>query len=979
MKRTSSITYGFCWSRPPAPTTDLNPYFVERFGDFSLQNLGPATFIDGGNIPGSVDADGNDTLIANFNSNRSWGERSDDALIFNPTTLEPYVGLPDQSWQLHFENYSNTNFQITGMEIDWHGSPIVEANTQRIQGLVGVDDGVNGIGARDDAFNFSRVALFNADTDGVLRLGEITNTIDTTHESMGANVTVTARRASDGVVVDQFVTGADGNYYFDLVPDDYIISVEDGLGRTAVDDTLSPAGFLKDFQSEWLITEDYFQVWDYDANLEVPMNAATNAPFAYLDPVTNAPTTYHVNHINFLLDPGAPAAPQVDFSGSIFADINGDGIFNSGDVAVPGVGVFGDVNRNGELDAGEILVTTDASGQYALTVPIDNTTVMDVGVRPPADWTASNPNTGTQSFFAELGKSFTGVDFHIQPPSVDNSGDGSPLSGIIIGTVFNDRNNDMLQQADEFGVPNTTVFLDGNNSGSIDPGEAVTQTNSNGAYVFANVPNGSHFLRLVLDPDSGITQTFPDFDLPQFASIVSGGTDMAVDFGVSSGIIGGGGIFDFGDLPDSYGTRLVDDGARHPEGHVFLGSIIDSEPDGLASSDALGDDNSFQNDDDGVVLVGGTLIAGSTGSLVVTASAFGGYLQAWMDFNNNGTFEASERVLVDELLPAGEKTLTFDIPSTLVSSTVFARFRLGEFGLGLTGVAQIGEVEDYALAVDPGSIPLLVLHGPDFDEDGDVDGADFLAWQRGVGTSSGATAAQGDANSDGEVDDDDLTLFEYHLGQGTASSLIIATGDFDSDGDSDGADFLAWQRGVGQGASLSSGDGNQDGTVDGADLQVWGNTFDAGNTSSAVLAATQPPTSSSESLATYALVSSTSVAASYSSLAPRITQPGFREDLVAGVVDTTRPSLASLASEVGRHSLQRSTVAPLTRSEYRFDDSEQARVAAHTELGLALRDRVWEQIPSKRQNVVEEIERLDVDSEIALAEAFGEEINWRLL
>jgi hypothetical protein len=39
----------------------------------------------------------------------------------------------------------------------------------------------------------------------------------------------------------------------------------------------------------------------------------------------------------------------------------------------------------------------------------------------------------------------------------------------------------------------------------------------------------------------------------------------------------------------------------------------------------------------------------------------------------------------------------------------------------------------------------------DFDADGDVDGADFLTWQRGVGV-GGVTHSMGDANGDAVVD-----------------------------------------------------------------------------------------------------------------------------------------------------------------------------------------------------------------------------------
>lgn len=52
----------------------------------------------------------------------------------------------------------------------------------------------------------------------------------------------------------------------------------------------------------------------------------------------------------------------------------------------------------------------------------------------------------------------------------------------------------------------------------------------------------------------------------------------------------------------------------------------------------------------------------------------------------------------------------------------------------------------------------------DFDGDNDVDGADFLAWQRGRGTTSGATAFDGDANADGKVDVLDLAHWQMNFG-----------------------------------------------------------------------------------------------------------------------------------------------------------------------------------------------------------------------
>jgi hypothetical protein len=52
----------------------------------------------------------------------------------------------------------------------------------------------------------------------------------------------------------------------------------------------------------------------------------------------------------------------------------------------------------------------------------------------------------------------------------------------------------------------------------------------------------------------------------------------------------------------------------------------------------------------------------------------------------------------------------------------------------------------------------------DFDADGDVDGADFLTWQRGNGIDSAATPGQGDANGDGTVNAVDLNIWANQYG-----------------------------------------------------------------------------------------------------------------------------------------------------------------------------------------------------------------------
>ncbi len=84
-----------------------------------------------------------------------------------------------------------------------------------------------------------------------------------------------------------------------------------------------------------------------------------------------------------------------------------------------------------------------------------------------------------------------------------------------------------------------------------------------------------------------------------------------------------------------------------------------------------------------------------------------------------------------------------------------------------------------AFAENP--IAAVAPYSADFDADNDIDGSDFLAWQRGFSITSGASLEQGDANGDGEVDSLDLQLwalmfsnpFSNPAGNPAAASTVL--------------------------------------------------------------------------------------------------------------------------------------------------------------------------------------------------------------
>jgi hypothetical protein len=70
----------------------------------------------------------------------------------------------------------------------------------------------------------------------------------------------------------------------------------------------------------------------------------------------------------------------------------------------------------------------------------------------------------------------------------------------------------------------------------------------------------------------------------------------------------------------------------------------------------------------------------------------------------------------------------------------------------------------------------------DFDDDGDVDGQDFLSWQRRFGKSIGALHSDGDADRDGDVDVDDLGVWQtnYAVSSETSAMAIHEPGTIQS-------------------------------------------------------------------------------------------------------------------------------------------------------------------------------------------------------
>ncbi|WPL13076.1 hypothetical protein Thiosp_02864 [Thiorhodovibrio litoralis] len=185
---------------------------------------------------------------------------------------------------------------------------------------------------------------------------------------------------------------------------------------------------------------------------------------------------------------------------------------------------------------------------------------------------------------------------------------------------------------------------------------------------------------------------------------------------------------DFGDAPDTYQTTDAADGPSHAlvSGTPYLGTCVDSDTGTQEGVTALADDEDASgtttgscatagDDEDGVELPT-SLTRGSPSQIAVTVGASDDcYLNGWIDFNGDGRFSgAEEQIVSDQLQGAGVRTVyPFTVPSNAVIGDSYARFRCStRQGLGATGSAPDGEVEDYRITLNAPATPPNPGPGP---------------------------------------------------------------------------------------------------------------------------------------------------------------------------------------------------------------------------------------------------------------------------
>jgi hypothetical protein len=128
-------------------------------------------------------------------------------------------------------------------------------------------------------------------------------------------------------------------------------------------------------------------------------------------------------------------------------------------------------------------------------------------------------------------------------------------------------------------------------------------------------------------------------------------------------------------------------------------------------------------------------------------------------------------------------TVSFTGPSVAGGILPAGNYRLTFRGNGLIGNGRAVDAANTATPTGSNftfdfTQPAVPVEPADFDSDLDVDGFDFLAWQRGFGTPAPtAVKADGDADGDQDVDSADFDQWVDGFGGGAAVAAVAPIGE----------------------------------------------------------------------------------------------------------------------------------------------------------------------------------------------------------
>jgi LruC domain-containing protein len=183
---------------------------------------------------------------------------------------------------------------------------------------------------------------------------------------------------------------------------------------------------------------------------------------------------------------------------------------------------------------------------------------------------------------------------------------------------------------------------------------------------------------------------------------------------------------DYGDAPDSYGTTLFSNGARHGISNLYLGDSITTEHNANVYPKI--------DQDDGITFI--TPLLAGRDSLIAVKATGAGYLNIWGDWNRDGEFSADEKLISDKYMNNATETFLVNTPSNALNGFTWTRARFTSItSIVASGGVSDGEVEDYrVLVTNSGNsqiqdTPYYIAFEDSWPEQGDYDMNDVVILQ----------------------------------------------------------------------------------------------------------------------------------------------------------------------------------------------------------------------------------------------------------
>ncbi|MBY0309334.1 MAG: hypothetical protein K2Q09_11380, partial [Phycisphaerales bacterium] len=210
-------------------------------------------------------------------------------------------------------------------------------------------------------------------------------------------------------------------------------------------------------------------------------------------------------------------------SGYVYWDKNNDGTFQNTDAAIAGA----TVTLTGTNDLGQsvsLTATTNSSGFYSFGNLRPGTYVLTE--TQPAGYLDGKDTIGTPGGTTANDK-FSNIVLGAGINGLNNNFGEVKNSGSISGTKWLDDTGNGYTP-DDTGFAGVTIYIDANNNGVKDTGEASTVTGANGTYSFTGLAAGTYIIREVVP--TGYVRTAPTLSDNYSVALTTGQTVTGIDF-----------------------------------------------------------------------------------------------------------------------------------------------------------------------------------------------------------------------------------------------------------------------------------------------------------------------------------------------------------------------------------------------------------------------------------------------------------------